>query len=346
MSCVLLTGGTGYIGSHTCVELMNAGYQTVLLDNLCNSSPVVIDRIEMITGKRPPFIQADIRDRTALDRVFEAHRIDAVVHFAGLKAVGDSVARPLEYYENNVGGSVILFEAMQARGVRRIVFSSSATVYGVASEMPLEETSPTAPANPYGHTKLMIEQILHDMVRADPRWRIMCLRYFNPVGAHESGLIGEDPRDTPNNLMPYVAQVAVGRLRRLQIFGNDYPTRDGTGVRDYIHVTDLASGHVAAIARLMYGQAAEHAIVNLGTGQGRTVLELVHAFVRASGRNVPYEIVGRRAGDVAESYADPTLAHEYLRWEARRNLDCMCADTWRWQAMNPEGFGEASRISP
>jgi UDP-glucose 4-epimerase len=338
MSCVLLTGGTGYIGSHTCVELMNAGYQTVLLDNLCNSSPVVVDRIEKITGKRPPFIEADIRDRAALDRVFEAHRIDAVVHFAGLKAVGDSVARPLEYYENNVGGSAILFEAMQAHGVRRIVFSSSATVYGMASQMPLEETSPTAPANPYGHTKLMVEQILHDMARADPRWRIMSLRYFNPVGAHESGLIGEDPRDTPNNLMPYVAQVAVGRLPRLQIFGNDYPTPDGTGVRDYIHVTDLATGHVAAIGRLMDHAVVPHAVVNLGTGQGHSVFELLYAFMRASGRAVPYDVVARREGDVAVSYANAELARRYLGWKAQRDLDRMCADSWRWQLTNPGGY--------
>jgi len=339
MPTILLTGGTGYIGSHACVELVNAGYDVVLFDNLCNSSPVVVDRIERITGKRARFIEGDIRDRAALDHLFDDHPIDAVLHFAGLKAVGDSVARPLDYYHNNVCGSANLLDAMRARGVRLIVLSSSATVYGMASEMPLTESSPAQPANPYGHTKLMVERILHDMARADPRWRIICLRYFNPVGAHESALIGEDPRDTPNNLMPYVAQVAVGKLPLLRIFGSDYPTSDGTGVRDYIHVTDLAIGHVAALQRLLEDQPIEHTVVNLGTGEGHSVLELVYAFMRASGKAVPYDVVERRAGDVAISYADASLASRYLGWNAQRTLDTMCADTWRWQQANPNGYG-------
>ena len=338
MPTVLLTGGTGYIGSHTCVELINAGFQTILFDNLCTSSPVVVDRIETITGIQPVFIEGDVRDRAALDRVFGRIPIEAVIHFAGLKAVGDSVARPLDYYSSNVGGSVTLVEAMEAAGVRRIVFSSSATVYGVATEMPLTEDSPTAPTNPYGHTKLTVEQMLRDLARADARWRALCLRYFNPVGAHESGMIGEDPRDTPSNLMPYVAQVAVGRLPRLRIFGNDYPTPDGTGVRDYIHVSDLASGHVAAIKVLLNGAPIEYTAVNLGTGRGHTVLELVSAFMQASGRPVPYDIVGRRAGDVAMSYADATLARQALKWTANRDLAQMCTDAWRWQSGAPDGY--------
>jgi UDP-glucose 4-epimerase len=338
MPIVLLTGGTGYIGSHTCVELINVGYDAVLFDNLCNSSPVVVERIEKITGKRPVFVQGDIRDRDALDRLFDEHVIDAVVHFAGLKAVADSVARPLEYYLNNVAGSGTLFDAMQAHAVRRIAFSSSATVYDPAATMPLKETSPTGPVNPYGRSKLMVEAMLDDMARADPRWRMMCLRYFNPVGAHISGLIGEDPRDTPNNLVPYVAQVAVGRLPQLKIFGDDYPTSDGTGVRDYVHVTDLALGHVAAVERLLGEDSIEHKIVNLGTGRGHTVLELLYAFIRASEQPVPHEVVGRRAGDVPESYAEVSLASRYLGWEAKRDLDQMCADAWRWQSTNPNGY--------
>jgi UDP-glucose 4-epimerase len=339
MATILLTGGTGYIGSHTCVELIEAGFDTVLLDNLCNSSPVVVDRIEAITGKRPPLTEGDVRDRPLLDRTFESHAIDAVVHFAGLKAVGDSVVRPLDSYSANVGGAMTLFEAMKAHGVRRIVFSSSATVYGTAARMPLTERSPTAPANPYCHTKLMVEQILSDLARADPEWRTLCLRYFNPVGAHQSGLIGEDPRDTPNNLMPYVTQVAVGRLPRLRIFGNDYPTPDGTGVRDYIHVSDLASGHVAAVRRLMDAASIEHRVLNLGTGHGHSVLEVVYAFMRATGRAIPYDFAERRTGDVAMSFADAGLARDLLGWKATRDLDAMCADAWRWQSSNPYGFG-------
>jgi UDP-glucose 4-epimerase len=335
---ILLTGGTGYIGSHTCVELLAAGYECLLFDNLSNSSQLVIDRLEAITGQRPTLIIGDIRDRLMLDHVFGRHRIDAVIHFAGLKSVGESVERPLDYYLNNVGGSATLFDSMRAHGVSRIVFSSSATVYGTGTAMPLSETAPAAPANPYGQTKLMVEQILNDIARSDACWRVICLRYFNPVGAHESGLIGEDPRDTPNNLMPYLAQVAVGRRAHLNIFGDDYPTADGTGVRDYIHVSDLAMGHVAAIGRLMGDAPIAHKVVNLGTGKGHSVLELVHAFRRASGRTVKYKVVGRRAGDVAASYADVRRASAYLDWRAGRDLDQMCADTWRWQAANPLGY--------
>ena len=337
---VLLTGGTGYIGSHTCVELLKAGCETVVLDNLCNSSRAVLERIQRITGRAPFFIEGDVRDRAALDRIFAERSIDAVLHFAALKAVAESVARPLDYYDNNVCGSASLFAAMDAHSVRRIVFSSSATVYGMAREMPVGEASPTVPVNPYGHTKRIVEQMLYDLATADSRWRTICLRYFNPVGAHESGLIGEDPRDTPNNLMPYVAQVAIGRLPRLRVFGNDYPTIDGTGVRDYIHVTDLALGHVAALQRILTANADGHTIVNLGTGRGYSVLEVVHAFMRVSGRPVPYEVVERRPGDVAVSFADATLARSMFGWTAERELDRMCADTWRWQSANPDGYAD------
>ena len=338
MATVLLTGGTGFIGSHTCVELIQSGFKTILLDNLCNSSPVVVDRIAAITGTRPAFVEGDVRDRSAVDRIFDTNAIDAVVHFAGLKSVGDSVAKPLEYYDNNVSGSTTLFQSMRGHDVHRIVFSSSATVYGMATTMPLTETSPTSPVNPYGHTKLMVERILQDIADADPSFRMQCLRYFNPVGAHASGRIGEDPRDTPNNLMPYVAQVAVGRLPKLRVFGNDYPTSDGTGVRDFIHVTDLATGHVAALKTLLRTEKPTDSCINLGTGRGHTVLEVIRAFERAAGRPVPYEIVDRRPGDVAESYADATRARQALGWSAARDLATMCADTWRWQSMNPNGY--------
>jgi UDP-glucose 4-epimerase len=338
MPTVLLTGATGYIGSHTCVEVMAAGWTPVIVDNLCNSSPRVLERIERITGRRPAFIEADVRDSGALERIFGAQAIDAVVHFAGLKAVGESVAQPLRYYENNVVGTTVLLEAMHRHGVKRIVFSSSATVYGVAQQMPLVEDSPLGAVNPYGRTKVMAEQILRDVAAADPEWRVMLLRYFNPVGAHESGLIGEDPAGMPNNLMPFVAQVAVGRRPRLCIYGNDYPTADGTGVRDYIHVVDLALGHVAALAKLMDALAPRETVVNLGTGRGHSVLEVVRTFEAASGRVVPYDIVARRPGDVATCYADPTRARTLLGWEARRGLDAMCADAWRWQSANPDGF--------
>jgi UDP-glucose 4-epimerase len=339
MLTVLLTGGTGFIGSHTCVELMAAGWRPVIVDNLCNSSPAVLDRIETITGRRPAFVEADIRDREALDRTLREYPVDAVIHFAGLKAVGESVANPLRYYENNVAGTIVLLDAMRRHDVKRIVFSSSATVYGIAETMPLTEDAPVGPINPYGRTKLMVEQILRDMVAGDPALRAMLLRYFNPVGAHESGLIGEDPMGVPNNLLPFVAQVAVGRLPRLAIYGGDYPTHDGTGVRDYIHVVDLAQGHVAALAKLMDRAAPHETIVNVGTGRGHSVLEVVRSFEAACGKPIPYDIVARRPGDVATCYADVTRARQVLGWEARRGLDAMCADAWRWQAANPDGFG-------
>ena len=338
MPQILLTGGTGYIGSHTCVELLDAGFEPVLLDNLCNSSPVVVDRIAKITGHRVAFVEGDIRDAAALDGLFDQHSFAAVIHFAALKAVGESVTRPLAYYSNNVGGSATLLDAMERHGVRRIVFSSSATVYDPTTAMPLKETSPTAPANPYGWTKLMVERILHDQACADTRWRVLCLRYFNPVGAHESGMIGEDPRNTPDNLMPYIAQVAVGRLPLLRVFGSDYPTPDGTGVRDYIHVMDLAAAHVAALSRLLEDDALDEPIVNVGTGQGYSVLQVLQGFTRASGRAIPFEVVGRRAGDVAISFADVALARRCLEWEAQRDMNQMCADAWRWQRTNPHGY--------
>jgi UDP-glucose 4-epimerase len=341
MPTILLTGGTGYIGSHTCVELIDAGFDTVLFDNLCNSSPVVVDRIDAITGTRPTLVEGDVRDRQALDRLFAARRIDCVVHFAGLKAVGDSVARPLDYYLNNVCGSTTLFDAMRTNAVQRIVFSSSATVYDPDAEMPLHESSPTRPVNPYGRSKLMVEEMLRDMAYADAEWRALSLRYFNPVGAHESGLIGEDPQDAPNNLMPYVTQVAVGRLPILRVFGNDYPTPDGTGVRDYIHVTDLARAHVAAVRRLLDDTPLASDVINVGTGRGYSVLELLRAFNAATGRPIPHEVVPRRPGDVATSYADVAKSESDLRWHAERDIERMCEDAWRWQSNNPNGFRAA-----
>ena len=317
---------------------MADGWTPVIVDNLCNSSPVVLDRIERITGRRPVFVNADVRDRDALDRVFRQYPIDAVVHFAGLKSVGESVAEPLRYYENNVVGTTVLLDAMKSHGVQRIVFSSSATVYGTTEKMPLTEESLLEPVNPYGRSKLIVEQILRDLAAADPAWRVMLLRYFNPVGAHPSGLIGEDPVGVPNNLMPFVAQVAVGRRPRLRIFGDDYPTVDGTGVRDYIHVVDLAHGHVAALAKLSKDDAPRESIINLGTGRGHTVLEVVRSFEAASGKSVPFEIAERRPGDVAICYADASRARSELGWEARRPLEAMCADAWRWQSANPDGF--------
>ena len=340
---ILVTGGTGYIGSHAVVALINAGYDPVVVDNLSNSKEAVLDRVEAITGRRVPFYCIDLRDRSALDGVFEEHAIAAVIHFAGLKAVGESVAEPLRYYENNIDGTLSLCAAMGTHGVKRLIFSSSATVYGEPATVPIREDFPLAPTNPYGRTKLMIEEILQDLHVAETDWRIALLRYFNPVAAHESGLIGEDPNGIPNNLMPYISQVAVGRRERLNIFGNDYPTPDGTGVRDYIHVMDLAEGHVAA---LQYMEGLHHEshssmplIVNLGTGQGYSVLEMVHAFEKASGKPIPYHITGRRPGDIATCYADPSHARELFGWTARRTLYDMCADTWRWQSQNPEGYG-------
>jgi len=333
---VLLTGATGYIASHTWLALQAAGYGVVGVDDFSNSSPVVLDRLRQLSGERPVFERASICDTAAVEDILGRHRIDAVVHFAAYKAVGESVARPLAYYANNVGGLVTVCEALQRHGIRRFVFSSSATVYGDPARLPITEDTPLMATNPYGQTKLIGEQVLRDLAHADPAWQTACLRYFNPVGAHESGRIGEDPRGTPNNLMPYVAQVAVGRLPRLRIFGNDYDTPDGTGVRDYIHVTDLAEGHVCALRRL-FGHAGSFT-VNLGTGRGCSVLEVVAAYAAASGREIPCEVVPRRPGDVAACWADPTRANELLGWRAEHGLARMCADSWRWQSMNPRGF--------
>jgi UDP-glucose 4-epimerase len=334
---ILLTGATGYIASHTWLALHEAGFEVAGLDDFSNSSPEVLRRLQALGADVSRFTRADVRDRAALDALFEGGRIEAVVHFAALKAVGESVAEPLRYYANNVGGLIALAEAMQRHGCKAIVFSSSATVYGQPERLPIREDAPLAATSPYGATKLVSEGILRDLQTADPAWRVALLRYFNPVGAHESGTIGEDPRGTPNNLMPYVAQVAVGKRPRLQVFGADYDTPDGTGVRDYLHVVDLAEGHVAALRRLLAGDRT--ITVNLGTGRGSSVLELVRAFERASGRTIPYDIVPRRPGDVASCYADPALAERLLGWKALRGLDAMCADTWRWQTANPNGFG-------
>lgn len=335
---ILVTGGAGYIGSHTCVELLQAGYEPVVVDNLCNSKEEAIRRVARIAGRALTFYQADVRDRAALRAIFGLHRIEAVVHFAGLKAVGESIEKPLLYYDNNVSGTLALCEVMAEAGVKRIVFSSSATVYGNPHVVPIREDFPVGAAtNPYGHSKFMVEQMLRDLPVADTFWRIGLLRYFNPVGAHPSGLIGEDPNGIPNNLMPYIAQVAVGRRPHLNVFGNDYPTPDGTGVRDYIHVVDLARGHVAALRYLERHTGV--VTVNLGTGRGYSVLEMARAFEAASGRPVPYRIVERRAGDIARCYADPTLAALLLGWRAELGLEAMCRDSWRWQSGNPEGFG-------
>ncbi len=334
---ILLTGAAGYIASHTWLALQAAGFEVVGVDNFSNSSPEVLERLERLSGKTPVFEQADVCDTAAMDRIFAAHKPAAVVHFAAFKAVGESTAQPLAYYRNNLGGLVNTCEVMRRHGCSRIVFSSSATVYGVPEKLPLTEDAATAAVNPYGATKLMGERILADLGASDPQWQTACLRYFNPVGAHESGLIGEDPRGMPNNLMPYVAQVAVGRRERLQVFGSDYETPDGTGVRDYIHVLDLADGHVAALHVLL--ERPDSFTVNLGTGRGYSVLELVKAYEAASGRAVPYEIVARRPGDVAACYADPALARELLGWQARHDLARMCEDSWRWQSLNPQGFG-------
>ncbi|SMP69425.1 UDP-glucose 4-epimerase GalE [Noviherbaspirillum suwonense] len=334
---ILVTGASGFIGSHTCVELLQSGFKVVALDNLCNSSRKSLDRVSQITGKDLPLQEADIRDRAALDAILSAQQIDAVIHFAGLKAVGESVEKPLFYFDNNVGGTINLLEALAAANVKNFVFSSSATVYGDPEVLPLVESARLSVTNPYGRSKLMVEQILGDLEKADPSWRIGVLRYFNPVGAHESGLIGEDPRGIPNNLMPFIAQVAVGRRERLSVFGNDYPTPDGTGVRDYIHVVDLAKGHVAALNRLFAHDGGF--TVNLGTGQGYSVLETIKAFEAASGRPVPYQIVPRRPGDIASCYASPVKARELLGWQAEKGMREMCEDHWRWQEGNPEGFG-------
>ncbi len=333
---ILVTGGAGYIGSHTVVELLNQGHQVTVVDNLCNSKEESLRRVREITGKPVGFHRVDLLDRAALQAVFAGARYEAVIHFAGLKAVGESVQKPLEYYHNNITGTLVLLETMRAQGVKRLVFSSSATVYGVPKSVPLHEDAALGATNPYGQTKLMTEQILRDLDAAGPGWGVALLRYFNPVGAHSSGRIGEDPNGIPNNLMPFVAQVAVGKLAKLRVFGNDYPTRDGTGVRDYIHVVDLARGHLAALDYLV--RKPSLVTVNLGTGCGYSVLEMIRAFEKASGRPVPYEIVPRRPGDVAECYADPALAQQLLGWKAERGVDDMCADQWRWQSQNPRGY--------
>lgn len=333
---ILVTGGAGYIGSHTCVELLNSGYDIVVLDNLSNSSAEALERVKDITGKELAFYEADLLDREAVHRVFAEHDIEAVIHFAGLKAVGESVAVPLRYYHNNLTGTFILCEAMQTYDVKKIVFSSSATVYGVPETTPITEDFPLSATNPYGHTKLMLEQILRDLYTADAEWSIALLRYFNPFGAHPSGRIGEDPNGIPNNLMPYVAQVAVGKLEQLQVFGDDYPTKDGTGVRDYIHVVDLAEGHVKALEKILNTTGAD--AYNLGTGTGYSVLEMVKVFEKVSGKEVPYRFADRRPGDIAECFADPAKAKAELGWEAKRGLEEMCADSWKWQSLNINGY--------
>ena len=339
MTMILVTGGAGYIGSHTCVELLQAGHEVTVLDNFCNSQPEALARVGRITGKKPRLVQGDVRDAATLVAALRDSGASAVIHFAGLKAVGESVQQPLAYYDNNVVGTVKLLEAMRECGVKTLVFSSSATVYGEPQRLPLTEDHPLSSTNPYGQTKLVVEQMLRDLYGSDPAWRIAILRYFNPVGAHESGLIGEDPQGIPNNLLPFVAQVAVGRREFLNVWGDDYPTPDGTGVRDYIHVVDLALGHLKALERLQ--QQAQCLTVNLGTGVGYSVLDMVRAFEQASGQPVPYRVAPRRAGDVAACYADATLALALLGWRAERGLDTMCADAWRWQSANPNGYARA-----
>lgn len=333
---ILVTGGAGYIGTHTCIKLLEAGYTVVVLDNFSNSSPEALRRVEELSGRAVACVEGDISDAALLDQVFADHAIDAVIHFAGLKAVGESVAQPLRYYRNNVSGTLVLCEAMQRAGVKNIVFSSSATVYGDPASLPIREDFPTSATNPYGRSKLMIEEILGDLHVADPAWNIALLRYFNPVGAHPSGRIGEDPSDIPNNLMPYLAQVAVGRREQLSVFGGDYPTPDGTGVRDYIHVQDLADGHLQAL-RWLEKKPGIRAF-NLGTGIGYSVLDMLNAFEKASGKPLAYTIVDRRPGDVASCYADAQLAERVLGWRAERGLEEMCTDTWRWQSHNPHGY--------
>jgi UDP-glucose 4-epimerase len=333
---VLVVGGTGYIGSHTVVQLLQKGTQVVILDNLCNSHAEVINRIEKICGKRPEFIEGDIRDRACLRSLFQHKRIDAVIHFAGLKAVGESEVNPLLYYDNNVYGSIVLFEEMALAGIKNIVFSSSATVYGDPDDECYSESMQLKPINVYGQTKCMVEQILRDLKKSDSAWRVALLRYFNPVGAHISGLIGEDPAGIPNNLMPFIAQVAVGKRDKLSIFGDDYTTPDGTGKRDYIHVEDLAAGHLATLEKLY--ESSDMITLNLGSGQSYSVLEMVRAFEKSSGKSIPYEIITRRPGDLAEYYANPDLAKQILGWTTKLGIDRMCEDTWRWQSLFPNGY--------
>ncbi len=338
MTKVLITGGAGYIGSHTCIEFLQAGRQILVLDNLCNASKESLNRVETITGKAVEFIEGDMRDRALLKTLFKQHDISSVIHFAGLKAVGESVSIPLIYYDNNINGSLILFEEMAAAGVKNIVFSSSATVYGDPHTVPIQEDFPLSATNPYGRSKLIIEEVLRDVFVADKQWKIALLRYFNPVGAHASGLIGEDPNDIPNNLMPFISQTAVGIREKLNIFGGDYDTPDGTGVRDYIHVVDLARGHLKAIEALEANTEGHILTVNLGTGQGYSVLDMVKAFEKASGKKVNYEIIERRPGDIAMCFADPALARELLGWQAEFGVERMCEDAWRWQSQNPHGY--------
>ncbi|EKO3590769.1 UDP-glucose 4-epimerase GalE [Vibrio metschnikovii] len=333
---ILVTGGTGYIGSHTCIQLIQAGITPIILDNLYNSKKLVLERIAQVTGVTPQFYQGDIGDSELLERIFAQHEIASVVHFAGLKAVGESVEKPLMYYQNNVAGTLNLVQAMDKARVKSLIFSSSATVYGDPASVPIREDFPTSVTNPYGRSKLMVEECLTDFQHANPDWSITLLRYFNPVGAHESGLLGEDPQGTPNNLLPFVAQVAVGRREKVGVFGNDYPTPDGTGVRDYIHVVDLADGHLAALNKVGL-QAGLH-IFNLGTGQGNSVLDMIAAFSKTVGKPIPYQIQPRRAGDIAECWADPSYAEQVLDWKATRSLETMVEDTWRWQSKNPNGY--------
>jgi UDP-glucose 4-epimerase len=333
---ILVTGGAGYIGSHTCIDLIKAGYEVVVVDNLCNSSLESLKRVESLVDCNIPFHKVDIRDKVALTQVFEQYSIDGVIHFAGLKAVGESVEKPIEYYDTNVGGTFVLADVMREFDCKTLVFSSSATVYGDPHTVPIKEDFPLSVTNPYGRSKLMIEEFLQDVFVADDNWHIAILRYFNPVGAHKSGLIGEDPTDIPNNLIPYISQVAVGKLEKLSVFGGDYDTPDGTGVRDYIHVVDLAKGHVKALQALK--DKPQVLIVNLGTGNGYSVLDMVKAFEKASGKDIPYKIVDRRPGDIAICYADPVYAKEKLAWQAEYDLDEMCEDAWRWQSMSPNGY--------
>ncbi len=336
---ILVTGGAGYIGSHTCVELLNAGYEVVVVDNLYNASEKALERVKKITGKDLTFYLADICDGDMMNKIFDQEHVDAVIHFAGLKAVGESVVKPIEYYSNNLSGTLTLCDVMRNHGVKNIIFSSSATVYGDPAFVPITEECPKGTCtNPYGWTKWMLEQVLTDIQKADPEWNVILLRYFNPIGAHKSGLIGEDPKGIPNNLLPYVAQVAIGKLKCLGVFGNDYDTPDGTGVRDYIHVVDLARGHVDAIKKLADKEGVS--VYNLGTGKGYSVLQVVAAFEKACGHSIPYEIKPRRAGDIATCYCDPSKAKRELGWEAQYGIDEMCADSWNWQQKNPNGYGE------
>lgn len=333
---ILVTGGAGYIGSHTAVELLNAGYDVVIADNFCNSHPEVLNRIAALTGKQPVFYEADVRDAAALNNIFSQHKIESVIHFAGLKAVGESTRLPLKYYQNNIAATLTLCEVMQQHNVFDLVFSSSATVYGDPHAVPINESFPLSATNPYGRSKLMVEEILRDVAKAEPRWGIVLLRYFNPVGAHVSGTMGEDPNGIPNNLLPFISQVAIGRLPQLSVFGNDYPTPDGTGVRDYIHVVDLAVGHIKAIERIKRERGV--LTYNIGTGQGYSVLEMINAFEQASGKKIAYQIVARRPGDIAECWADPAYAANDLGWKAKLGLQDMMQDAWRWQLNNPNGY--------